>query len=340
MTKKFALLLVAFLLVGMCLSMLGCQAAVVDEVIDGEEEEKEIKVGVIYSIVDPPRAGGWDRAQWPGHNFLADEYGWEVSIAEGVPYVNVAETAAEYAERGYDIVIFPDAGMMDAWFEVAPKYPDTWFFMMSVTDELPEGNNVAAWSHDIYTYGVVVGIVSGMATESGVVALNAGMNLPGLTMLFSGVVEGVKAVNADAEVLVTWVGDWVDVAKHSEVTKLQIDKGADVVFTITGPATKGVFEAAEAEGVFAIGYGGEWYDDAPGAILTSVIINTIPMYQEMADAFLAGTLKNQIYMLDVSCFSMTDFRGKLPDREAEIIEIVEKFYSGALQVPTVMHEFE
>lgn len=311
-----------------------------DEVDEVDEAEEEINVGVIYSIVDPPRAGGWDRAQWVGHQSLEEEYGWDVSVAEGIPYGEVADTAAEYAERGFEVVIFPDAGMIDAWFEVAPQYPDTWFIMMSVTDELPDSDNVAAWSHSHYEYGVSVGITAAVASETNTIGLVGGMPLPGLVELFSGVIEGAEAVVPGTEVKVTWSGDWEDVAHHRELTTIQIQEGADVIFTITGGATTGVIGAAEDGGVWAIGYGADWYEDNPDAVLTSVVIETPPMYREMADMFLDGTLENKIYMLDRENFSLADFRGRLPEQEQMIKDTIEQFHTGELEVPKVIHDLD
>jgi len=97
-----------------------------------DEPEEEVQVAVIYSISDPERAGGWDRAQFVGHQKLEEEYGWEVSIAEDVPFAELASVATEFAERDYDMVLFSSSGHTEAWMEVAPQYPDTWFMMMSV----------------------------------------------------------------------------------------------------------------------------------------------------------------------------------------------------------------
>lgn len=334
-----ALLLVIGL---MSLTVLGCPAPAGDGNVapEPEPEPEPVRVGVIYSIPDPARAGGWDRAQYAGHTILETEFGWEVSIAEAVEFPKLAETAAEFAEKGFDMVIFTSSAHAEAWNEVAPQYPDTWFFLMSVTETLPESENVAAWVPDMYVYGTMVGAVAAMASETGTIGAIGGMPIPALMLMYSGIIEGAKAINPESEVLVNWVGDWVDVAKHSEVTRLQTDQGADVIFAVTGPGTKGVLDGAEAGGAWVVGYAADWYADAPDVILTSIIVDTPPMYRELAEAFQAGTLTKGIYQLTAVNFTLADFRGKLPDLEAEIKDTVAKIQRDEIQIPRVIHELE
>jgi len=302
------------------------------------EPPKQIRVGAIYSVPNPARAGGWDRAQFAGLQLLQKEFGWHVAIAEGVPFPKLAETASGYADKGYDIVIFTSSAHMAAKKEVAPKYPNTRFLLMSVAAELPDLPNVGAFSPNMYVYGNLVGIVGAKASKSGVMGAIGGMPIPVLEILFSGIIEGAKAVRPDAKVKVSWAGDWVDLAKHREVTLLQAQEGADVFFTVTGPGTMGVFEAAESKGAFSIGYAADWYDDAPRTVMTSVLVDVEKMYREMAQAFTAGTLSNKIVSLDATYFKLADFRGKLPaDVEKAIRDTVGRVQKGELKIPVKMH---
>lgn len=344
MRKRFWLGLALLLITGMLfVAVLGCggdEEPAGENGDNGQAQEEKVRVGVIYSVADPARAGGWDRAQFVGHQFLEEEYGWEISIAEAVDFPKLAETAAEFAENGYDIVIFTSSGHTDAWMEVAPQYPDTWFVLMSATETLPDCDNAVAWSPDFYVYGTMVGAVAAMASDSGIIGAIGGVPIPALTLSFSGIIEGAKAINPDTEVLISWVGDWDDVAKHSEVTRLQTEQGADVIFVVTGNATKGVYDGAEAGGALSIGYAADWYDDAPDAVLTSVLVDTPPMYKKLAELYLSGELKAEIHTLTAANFTLADFRGKLPDKEAEIKEMVAQIQNGELEIPRVIHDVE
>ena len=300
--------------------------------------DKKIRVGTQFNITNPPKAGGWDRADWPGIEYMRKVLGWEVSVAEGVPYPQSASIAAGYAEKGYDIVVFPDNGMIEAFKSVPAQYPKTWFIMTSGTDALPDAEKVAAWVPDFYVYGNMVGVVAALASKSGVIGVSGGVPIPVLLQMYSGIIEGAKAVRPSVKVDVSWVGDWVDLPKHKEVTNLQIQNGADVIFTVTGPGTTGVFEAAEQGGAKCIGYAADWYADAPKAVMTSVLIDKAQMYKDLGEKFLKGTLKKQIYPVGANFFKLADFHGSLNSQTiAKIQEVVKNLQTGKLKIPVVMH---
>jgi basic membrane protein A len=343
--SKRVLLITAMVLVMVmvAMTMIGCgqkppEPAKQEPPKQQQEQPKKIRVGAIYSVPNPARAGGWDRAQFAGLQVLQDQYGWEVVIAEAVPFPQLAETAAGYADKGFDIVIFTSSAHLAAMKEVAPKYPNTRFLLMSVATELPDLPNVGAFSPNMYVYGNLVGIVGAKASKSGVIGAVGGMPIPVLETLFSGIIEGARAVRPESKVLVSWAGDWVDLAKHREVTLLQAQDKADIFFTVTGPGTMGVFEAAESRNALAIGYAADWYNDAPKTVLTSVLVDVEKMYKEMAEAFKAGTLTNKVVNLDAAYFKLADFRGKLSaDVEKDIRDTVAKVQRGELKIPVKMH---
>ncbi len=332
-------LLAGLLVLWMVGMLAGCGAAEEQAQEPAAEEKPKVRAAIIFSIVNPARAGGWDRADWAGIQLLREQYGWEVTVAEGVPYAQTAATAAGYAEKGYDLVIFPDAGQTEAFFEVAPKYPKTWFVMMSMCEKLPNSPRVAAWSPDLYAYGAMVGLVAAKATETGTIGLIGGVPVPALITLFSGSIEAAKLVRPDVEVLTYFVGDWVDVAKHRELAALQIQEGADVIFPETGPGTLGCYEAAKAGGAKIIGFAWDMYEDAPEVIITSVIFDKPRMYRDLAEQFMAGTLEKKIVHCGPEYFGLADFRGSLPeDTIKEIKDLVSQLQKGELIIPVVIHE--
>lgn len=352
MLKKKSVLIITALLMVIAMLAAGCgqkaeppkqepakQEPAKQEPAKQEEKPKALKIGTMFSIPDPANAGGWDRAQYAGLMALKSDLGAEVSVAENVPYPKISESATSYLDKGYDMIIYPDNGMIESFKEMAPKYPDNWMVMVSKADELPDSPKVAAYSPDFYAYGNMVGIAAAKASKSGTIGVLGGAPIPVLKDLFSGIIEGAKTVNPNANVIVYWAGDWVDTAKHREITLLQIKDGADVIFTVTGPAAAGVYEAAESKGAKVIGYAHDLYEDNPKAIMTSLMIDFVQVYKEIANNYKNGTLEKKIYNLGAKFFKFADFRGSVPaDVEKEINDTVEKIKSGELKIPVKLHD--
>jgi len=297
------------------------------------------KVASLFSIPDPRNAGGWDRAQMAGLDVLSNDFGWEVNIAESVPYPRISEIVLGFVDQGYDIVIYPDAGMMESYMELPADNPDTLFIMCSIIDEIPQVPNAAAYAPDFHEYGMLVGLAMGRASQTNKIGIIGGAPIPVLQRVFSGVIEGAKVANPNIEATVLWAGDWTDTAKHREISMLLTNEGCDMLFTVTGPADKGVYEVAEATGALVVGYTWDMYNDNPNAFLTSLIVNTPSFYKQLAEDFLAGKIKNEIVSLDRQYFYFADFRGSVPkDVEDDIRELARKFLAGEISVPNTIHE--
>jgi len=306
---------------------------------DTPTSDAPVRVGVIFAIPNPRMGGGFDRAQMVGIDYLEEQFGWEIIIAEDVPLPQVNDVAASYLDMGFDMVIYTSSAMAGPWLELAPQYPDQWLIVASQANELPEGTEKAAsFFYDFYAYGVLQGIVLGLLTETNEVGVMGGMPIPTTAIMFSGVIEGVRAVNPDANVTINYVGDWVDVANHREIAELMIQNGVDQIFALTGPGQMGVFEAAETHGIGVIGYAHDMWDMAPNVIRTSVLMDTTFLFREIAEGFINGTLSKGLFELGSEAMSVADFRGSVPaELEAEVFDTVARFQSGELVIPRVDH---
>ena len=306
--------------------------------LPGYGSQNTTKVGVIFSVPDPTHGGGWDRVHIRGLEAIS-KFGWEISIAENVPYPKATEIAGAYADKGYDIVIYTDGGMVESWKEAAQKYPNTWFIEMSKVDKLPDSGKAAVWQPDKFGYGCIVGAVAAKASKTGVIGLVGGIPIPPIVAEFSGIIQAVKTIRPDAKVLISWAGDFVDLGKHSQATSLLTQKGADIIFTVSGTGYKGVFEATRKAGALTIGYGDDFYNEAPDINLTAVLYDGRKMYTQLAEAYENGTLESKMYPVGFDFFEVTDFHGKIsPELEKDIRDTVAKIKSGELKIPEKIYD--
>jgi basic membrane lipoprotein Med (substrate-binding protein (PBP1-ABC) superfamily) len=301
---------------------------------------QQVRAAAIFSIANPGAVNGWDRGQFEGVQALT-KAGWNVTIAENVPFPRLAETASGYAQQGFDIVIFTSSGHIGAWNEVSPKFPKTLFVLMSGTNKLPDAPNVMAYSLDFWSYGVAAGVTAATASKTNKIASIGGVPVPALVVMFSGVIEGAKAVKPNIEVFTAFSGNWADVPRAREVSALQIQRGADVIVANAGPGTRGVLDAAEAGKAVTIGYATDWYPDSNTAVMTSLIMNIPGWYALLAKHVAAKDTKARIVTIGPETFSLADFRGKLPpDQEKAVRDVFTRVQQKQLVVPVKMHELK
>ena len=88
--------------------------------------------------------------------------------------------------------------------------------------------------------------------------------------------------------------------KGAELTKAQIDKGADVVYQAAGGTGIGVLQAAADAGVFSIGVDANQNWMHPGSVLTSMLKRLDLTIYEQAEKSAAGTFESGIHILGLA----------------------------------------
>src|SRR3546814_20244095 len=100
------------------------------------------------------------------------------------------------------------------------------------------------------------------------------MDIPLIRKFGCGYVQGVKAAKPDAEVFQNMVGTtgaaWTDPVRAGELTKNQIDQGADVIYAAAGASGLGVLQTAADNGKLGIGVASHQTHLHPGQVLTSM----------------------------------------------------------------------
>jgi basic membrane protein A len=121
----------------------------------------------------------------------------------------------------------------------------------------------------------LVGVMAAKASKTAKVGFVGGMDIPLIRKFQCGYEQGVKHVNAKAEVFSNMTGStgaaWSDPARGAELAKAQINRGADVVFAAAGGTGVGVYQAAKDAGKLAIGVDSNQNHLQPGTMLTSML---------------------------------------------------------------------
>ena len=261
------------------------------------------KIGVIYDS-----GGKFDKS----FNELAyktalrvqDELGWEMVEFEAANNTQIEQGMRKVADRGATLIVGMGFAQADAVASVAPDYPDIKFVAVDVCWLDDPAANIYQACYKEHEGSFLVGMLAAMASKTGVVGFVGGMDIPLIRKFQGGYDQGARYVNPDIRVLGNMTGTtveaWNNPTKGAELTKAQIDKGADVVYQAAGGTGIGVLQAAADAGVYGIGVDANQNWMHPGSVLTSMLKRLDLTIYEQAEKTAAGTFKNGIHILGLA----------------------------------------
>ncbi|CDN50508.1 MULTISPECIES: BMP family lipoprotein [Neorhizobium] len=177
-----------------------------------------------------------------------------------------------FASRGFNPVVAVSFAWTSAMEKVAAEFPDTKF---AIVDSVVNLKNVRSILYKEEEGSYLVGLLAGMASKTGKVGFVGGMDIPLIRKFGCGYVQGVKAAKPDAQVFQNMTGTtgaaWNDPVRGGELTKNQIDQGADVVYAAAGATGLGVLQTAADNKKLSIGVDSNQNHLHPGSVLTSMV---------------------------------------------------------------------
>jgi basic membrane lipoprotein Med (substrate-binding protein (PBP1-ABC) superfamily) len=174
------------------------------------------------------------------------------------------------------------------------EYPEIAFVFGSGLG--PSEPNVAVFDNWIHEPAYLCGLMAGGLTETGVVGVVGGLPVPEVNRIVNAFIDGVKEVNPEATVLVSFINSWFDPAAAKEAALAQIDNGADVLFA----ERFGVIDAAVENGLYAFGNMSDQYELGPDHVVNSPVWNMTPTVEYVINQVKSGSFTSQ----DLKDFSM------------------------------------
>ncbi len=241
--------------------------------------------------------GPWDDNSWNEAGYTAAQelgkQGVRIAYSENVADADAARVIREYADQGFQMIVAHSFSFGDAAFQVAPRVPPTLTAWGGGIKKMAK--NVADYDQPFYQAAYPVGVIAGHMSKTGKLGAIYGADIPVCHALGEALLAGAKTVNPDATLIMTAVGDWVDVAKAKEAALAQADAGVDFwVECGEGPAL-GAIEAAKERGATCTGYVGDMTENGPDVVLMNIMWDLLPMFTKMLDQTLDGTFDNPWY---------------------------------------------
>jgi basic membrane protein A len=214
----------------------------------------------------------FNESSYNGATRWAEETGGTFAEFELTDEAQREQAIRRFAEAGNNPIIM--AGFMNATplEEIAPDYPETTFVIIDAVVDQPNVRSVVFNEHE---GSYLVGLLAGMASETGTVGFVGGMDIPLIRKFACGYAQGVLAANPEATVVANFTGTtpaaWNDPARGSELTLAQIGQGADVVYAAAGATGVGVLQTAADSDILSIGVDANQNYLHPGEVLTSML---------------------------------------------------------------------
>ena len=304
--------------------------------------QADIKPAVVYDL-----GGKFDKSfnegVWNGIQKFQNETGIEVMEFEVTNEAQREQAMRRMAERGATVILGVGFGQADAIATVSAEFPQTQFSIIDVS--WLSGDNLRQYAFKEHEGSYLVGVAAAKASKSGKVGFVGGMDIPLISRFACGYKGGVKSVNGNADVFENMTGTtpsaWNDPAKGAELTRSQIDRGADVVYHAAGGTGAGVIQAAADAGKLAIGVDSNQNGMAPGSVLTSMLKRVdVAAYNTFIDAY-NGNFTSGVNILGVAeggvDWALDDNNASLIT--ADIKDAVEAARADILSGKVTVHDY-
>jgi basic membrane protein A and related proteins len=320
-----------------------------DTAADGTGEptaESDVRVGMAYDVggrgdqsFNDSAAAGMDQA--------VEEYGMESQeseAADGEPESAREERLRTFADAGFDPIIAVGFAYSPSVAKVAAEYPELHFAI--IDDELAAADNIANLVFAEEQGSFLVGAAAALKTEADHLGFIGGVEVPLIKKFEAGFIAGAEAVNPDITVDVVYLtqppdfSGFNDPAKGKTAAEGMFDAGADIVYHAAGGSGGGLFEAASAAGMRAIGVDSDQYNIADASvrdvIMTSMLKNVnVAVFAYLTEVndgnFPAGVTR---YDLSVDGVGYSTSGGFIDDITGDLDEYKQQIIDGEITVPT------
>ena len=310
-------------------------------VLSASIAQADIRPAVVYDAAGK-NDKSFNEAVYNGVVRFMNDTGIAVTELEPSNESMMEQSLLKLAQRGYSPIVavgFTFAGPLTV---AAEAYPDTSFTLIDMVVGLPNVQNVIYKEHE---GSFLVGVLAAMNSESGTVGFVGGMDIPLISRFECGYKQGVKWQDSSMNVLAQMTGStpaaWGNPSKGGEITRSQVEAGADVVFAAAGGTGIGVYQTAADMGVLAIGVDDNQNYMQPGTMLTSMYKLVGDAAYESYEAAMNGTWDSAMRVLGVAengvGYAMDEYNADLVS--ADMIAAAEAARDAIIAGDIVVHDY-
>ena len=250
---------------------------------DSRAEGAPARVAFVY--VSPVADAGWTHQHDLGRQAMERTLGQRVTtrtvanVAEGPDAERVIR---DLATQGFELIFATSFGYLEPALRVARDFPAVRF---EHAGGYKLATNLATYNARFYEGRFLAGMLAGGMSKSNTLGYVAGFPIPEVIQGINAFVLGARKINPQANLRIIWTNTWYDPGREAAATDTLVKAGADVVTHHTGSSA--VPRAAEAAGIWAVGYHSDMRAAAPRHHLVSVTHHWGRYYTDRVQALLA-----------------------------------------------------
>ncbi len=290
---------------------------------------------------------GWDQQGVDTLIEVGEQLGVEVEVVENAGYDDITPILNDLADDGVELIFCHGSGYQS----VCPEFAQASGVPVVVIENpaAVETNLVADIETQAQEAAYLAGVVAGLETITGTVAVVVSGEPPTWNYMAAGFAEGLHSVNPDATLLYQVIGEaaYDDAPNAKRVTESVIAAGADIVFGMGDGASFGMIQAINEhnQGLdpaattvrFIDVIGDKSGSDAGQHLLTSVLFDYRPAYTQLIQQLGEGTfgevytmgLENEgVRLLEIAETVKPDTVSQVESAQAAIID-------GSVEVPAI-----
>lgn len=283
-----------------------------------DEESEQTTIGFIIS-------GGIDEDGWNKNNYLGiksacDELGANLLVMQYV-HENTGECVQavnELIRQGAKVIILTSYNYADEVKDIILDNPDVAFYCNSSSFK---ADNLSVYFARMYQARYLSGVIAGKMTKTNNIGYVAAMEVTEVVRGIDAFTLGVKSVNPNARVFVSWTGSWEDYNKEiGAVEALCNEENVDIITYHQNQSF--VSQKCEELGVYYIGYN-SYLEEENEKQLTALLFNWEAVYKEIVLSSLRGSTNEKAMEwigLDKDAVVLYDYSGAV---SPDIINLVE-----------------
>ena len=234
--------------------------------------------------------GGWNQLAYDGLKELRSRYGFKTAYEENINLAQMDQTVRGYSDDGFDLILGHGNEFSSTMLEVAPDYPQKWYFATTFLPETPVPSNLMYVNMGYWGTAYGAGVLSALISEKKrVVGFIGGDDDPNQQRIKKAFVAGAQRTIPGIRALAIITGDYDNASKGREAASILIGNGADVIWHAADVTGLGAIQGAVAGNVKVIGCYSDQTNLAPNNMATSFEMNLGGMVIKVSQDVAAGT---------------------------------------------------